>query len=51
MARENFDLIDFLFEKGISVNSIDYQGMSPLCLALSIDFVFTTLFIFLSNRG
>ena len=51
MDCKNFDMIDFLVDKGISVNSNDNDGMSPLCHALGIDLVFTTLFIFLSNRG
>ena len=49
MGWGNIDMIDFLVEKGINVNSKDHHGMSPLCYALSIDFAFTTLFIFLCN--
>ena len=48
MGLRHLDIIDFLVDKGISVNSIDTEGKSPLCYALSIDFWFNTLFIFLS---
>ena len=48
MGWGNIDMIDFLVEKGINVNSKDHHGMSPLCYALSIDFVLTTLFIIFS---
>ena len=39
MDCKNFDMIDFLVDKGISVNSNDNDGMSPLCHALGIEFL------------
>ena len=36
MSAKKLDLVDFLVNKGISVDSIDSQQMSPLCYALCI---------------
>ena len=34
MSGRKLDLVDFLVNKGISVNSTDCKRMSPLCYAL-----------------
>ena len=40
ISRKKLDVADFLVDKGISVNSKDHHGMSPLCYALGIAFFF-----------